>query len=58
MYGDVQENGSCRIRINKVIQYILQGAYIITFIKLLTLRYSGHTERRNNERTQNKKGHC
>jgi hypothetical protein len=52
IYGPIIEGGSWRIRPNKEIEVILEGAYIVKFIKSLRLRWCGHSfsERMNNER--------
>jgi hypothetical protein len=47
---ETNEGESWRIRTNKEIEDILEGADIVKFIKSLRLRRCGHIERMNNER--------
>jgi hypothetical protein len=54
IYGHINEGGSWRIRTNKEIEDILEGADIVKFIKYLRLRWCGHIERMNNERMPKK----
>jgi hypothetical protein len=48
--GPINEGERWRIRTNKEIEDILEGADIVKFIKFLRLRWCGHIERMNNER--------
>jgi hypothetical protein len=48
--GPINEEESWRIRTNKEIEDILEGADIVKFIKSLRVRWCGHIERMNNER--------
>jgi hypothetical protein len=50
IYGPINERESWRIRTNKEIEDILEGADIVKFIKSLRVRWCGHIERMNNER--------
>jgi hypothetical protein len=54
IYGPINEGERWRIRTNNEIEDILEGADIVKFIKSLRLRWSGHIERMNNERTPKK----
>jgi hypothetical protein len=45
IYGPVKEGESWRIRTNKEIEDILEGADIVKSIKSLRLRWCGHTGR-------------
>jgi hypothetical protein len=54
IYGPINEGESWRIRTNKEIEDILEGADIVKFIKSLRLRWCGHIERMNNERMPKK----
>jgi hypothetical protein len=54
IYGPINEGESWRIRTNKEIEDILEGANIVKFIKSLRLRWCGHIERMNNERMPEK----
>jgi hypothetical protein len=49
IYGPIKGD-SWRIRINKEIKYILQGADIVKFIKSSRIRCYGHIERMQNQR--------
>jgi hypothetical protein len=53
IYGPINEGESWRIRTNKEIEDVLEGADIVKFIKSLRLR-CGHIERMNNERMPKK----
>jgi hypothetical protein len=46
----MNEGESWRIRTNKEIEDMLEGADIVNFIKSHRLRWCGHIERMNNER--------
>jgi hypothetical protein len=50
----INKGESWRIRANKEIEDILEGADIVKFIKSLRLRWCGHIERMNNERMSKK----
>jgi hypothetical protein len=50
IYGPINEGESWRIRTNKEIENILEGADIVKFKKSLRFRWCGHIERMNNER--------
>jgi hypothetical protein len=50
IYGPIKEGDSWRMRTNKKIKYILQGAYIVKFIKSSRIRWYGHVERMQNQR--------
>jgi hypothetical protein len=52
--GPINEGESWRLRTNKEIEDISEGADIVKFIKSLRLRWCGHTERMNNERMPKK----
>jgi hypothetical protein len=54
IYGPINEGESWRIRTNKEIEDISEGADIVKFIKSLRSRWCGHTERMNNERMPKK----
>jgi hypothetical protein len=54
IYGSINEGERWRIRTNKEIEDILEGADIVKFIKYLSLRWCGHSERMNNERMPKK----
>jgi hypothetical protein len=54
IYDPINEGESWRIRTNKEIEDILEGADIVKFIKSLKLRWCGHIERMNNERMPKK----
>jgi hypothetical protein len=54
IYGPINEGENWRIRTNKEIEDILEGADIVKFIKLLILRWCGHIEGMNNERMPKK----
>jgi hypothetical protein len=54
IYGPINEGESWRIRTNKEIEFILEGAEIVKFIKYLRVRWCGHIERMNNERMPKK----
>jgi hypothetical protein len=54
IYGPINEGESWRIRTSKEIEYILEGADTVKFIKSLRLRWCGHIERMNNERMKKK----
>jgi hypothetical protein len=49
IYGPINEGESWRIRTDKEIEDILEGADIVKFIKYLRLRWCGHIERMNNK---------
>jgi hypothetical protein len=55
IYGPINEGESWRIRTNKEMEDILEGADIVKFIKSLRLRWCGHIERMNNERMPKKR---
>jgi hypothetical protein len=50
IYEPIKEGDSWRIRKNKDITYILQGADIVKFIKSSKIRWYGHIERIQNQR--------
>jgi hypothetical protein len=50
IYGTIKGDSS-RVRMNKEIKYILQGADIVKFIKSSRIRWYGHVERMQNQRT-------
>jgi hypothetical protein len=54
IYGPINEGESWRIRTNKEIEDILEGADIVKFIKSLRLIWYGHIERLDNERMPKK----
>jgi hypothetical protein len=54
IYGPINEGENWRIRTNKEIEDILEGADIVKFIKSLRLRRCGHIERMNNKRIPKK----
>jgi hypothetical protein len=54
IYGPINEEESWRIRTNKEIEDILEGAYTVKFIKSLRKRWCGHIECMNNERMPKK----
>jgi hypothetical protein len=54
IYGPINEGESWRIRTNKEIEDILEGADNVKFIKSLRLRWCGHIERMKNERMPKK----
>jgi hypothetical protein len=54
IYGPINEGESWRIRTNKEIEDILEGADIVKFIKSLLLRWCERIERMNNERMPEK----
>jgi hypothetical protein len=49
IYGPINEGENWRIRTNKELEDMLEGADIVKFIKSLRLRWCGHIERMNNE---------
>jgi hypothetical protein len=49
IYGPIKEGDSWRIRKNKEIKDILQGADIVTFIKSSRIRWYGHVYRMQNQ---------
>jgi hypothetical protein len=51
IYGPIIEVDSWRIRTNKEIKYILQGADIVKCIKSSRIRWYGYVERMQNQRT-------
>jgi hypothetical protein len=50
IYGPIKEGDSWRIRMNKEIKDILQGADIVKFIKSSRIRWYGHVKRMKNQR--------
>jgi hypothetical protein len=50
IYGPINEGESWRMRKNKEIEDILEGADIVEFIKSLRLRWCGHIEWMNNKK--------
>jgi hypothetical protein len=50
IYGPIKEGDSWRIRTNKEVKDILQGADIVKFIKSSRIRWYGHVERMQNQR--------
>jgi hypothetical protein len=44
IYGPINEGESWRIRTEKEIEDILEGAYIVKLIKSLRLRWCGHIQ--------------
>jgi hypothetical protein len=54
IYGGINEGESWRIRTNKEIENILEGADIVKFKKSLRLRWCGHIERMNDEKMAKK----
>jgi hypothetical protein len=50
IYGLVKEGDRWRIRMNKEIKDILQGADIVKFIKSSRIRWYGHVESLHNQR--------
>jgi hypothetical protein len=50
IYEPIKEGDSWRIRKNKEITYILQGADIVKFIKSSRIRWYGHVKRMQNQR--------
>jgi hypothetical protein len=50
IYGPTKEGDSCRIRTNKEIKDIVQGADIVKFIKSSRIRWYGHVEIMQNQR--------
>jgi hypothetical protein len=51
IYGTIKEGDSSRVRRNTEIRYVLQGEDIVKFIKSSRIRWYGHVERMQNQRT-------